>query len=135
MMIDFNRIIHIKKLCESERENLMTRVRWNINQLNEFVKNGSWHDLMESQDQIIRDMLSCTGVVVEEPVPSIITKEDHNKYLQEFMSKLKKQCHCCYLYSDDISENLCADCIAFRDRKYNPAYLPDDFTESKDKSC
>ena len=46
MMIDFNRMVNIRKLDESQKEDLMVRVKWNVDQLNEFLKNGPSGDLI-----------------------------------------------------------------------------------------
>lgn len=51
MMIDFNRMYNVRELSEKERENLMWRIEWNIDQLNKFIKDGPDGSLkMENAD-------------------------------------------------------------------------------------
>lgn len=40
MMIDLNRIVNYKQLEKDELDCLQWRVQWNIDQLNDFIKNG-----------------------------------------------------------------------------------------------
>ncbi len=40
MMIDLNRVLHVDKLGKKERDNLMLRIQWNINELHKFIKDG-----------------------------------------------------------------------------------------------
>lgn len=44
-MIDLNRIIHYKQLGKDELASLQLRVKWNLDQLQKFIKDGPDGDL------------------------------------------------------------------------------------------